>query len=387
MFQPPSSTILKKEITSPDQQCNVFDQDFQLLGIFGEGGGSYLINAVVNNDIPVLGLYEGQYVAIKLCKGDILDIIGCNEYIKEANLMRIVTVLNREGICYNFPIYYMYGKCCLFYRKEQYNNISNRLPEDCDLPYDKTLQSLYGIREAVVPDLLIHYANTEFSQDLSEKTKANYGSVCLDKIKQLFQLENFQVLGKKWNINLRQPDVDKAEIYNFIVGDSDVNCGNYIVMSKIPGSPLDKLGSGYVLRPDLVFEMMYSNACLIKHYGFVLSDRHDDNVMIADTDIPRIYKLGDYYIYFDTSTMYYSIDLQATTNKQFTSVRDLITIGSNHLSNDMINTLELLSKGDYTLDQFITEVLPVIYKNYIISVEDVYRKMKQDPRIQIAEYK
>ena len=61
-------------------------------------------------------------------------------------------------------------------------------------------------------------------------------------------------------------------------------------------------------------------------------------------------------------------------------------ISNNHLSNDMINTLALLSKGNYTLDQVVTEVLPVVYKNYIISVEDVYRKMKQDPRIQIAEY-
>ena len=408
MFDSPSISILEKEIISPDQQCARFNQDLALLEIFAEGGGSYLIKAISKRAIRPLGIKEGQYVAIKLCKGDILDVVGCNEYVKEANLMRKITLLHAKGICYNFPIYYMYGKCCLFYRSGQYDDISDRLPLECDLPYDKDLYRIYGLKEAVVPDLLIHYANTDMPPNTVLKTEANYGKPCLYKIKSLFQLDNFSLVGEKWDIDMDQPDIDKAEIYNFIVGDSDVNCGNYIVMSIIEGSSLDKLnhpshsnhpshpshsshpsneGQYYKFGMDLFFEMMYSNACLIKHYGFVLSDRHDDNVVIGDIDIPRVYKLGNKYLMFNTSTMYYSIDLQATTNKQFRTVRDLVTVGPNHLTTDILDLMTSLEKDNYTLDQFMINILPIIYQNYIISAADVYRIMERDPRIKVAEYK
>ncbi len=381
LAKPPSVRVLEKEIINPDSRCENFDNMFELVGIFGEGGGSYLIEAKSNKNVPSLGMVKNQSVAIKLCKGDILDIVGCNEYIKEANIMRIITMLNAQGICYNFPIYYMYGKCCMFYQKGHFDNIEHRVEkrlEFCDLPYDKITYNLYGTKELVVPDLLLHYANTDIVDTNLIKT---YGKPCLEEIKSMFQIDNFKVLGKKWNTG-----ESNNRIYDFIVGDSDVDCGNYIIMSKIEGLSLDKLPK-YSFGPDLVFEMMYSNACLIKHYGFVLGDRHDDNVIIANPVVPRIYKLGTYYLYFDTRTMYYSIDLQTVTDKKFSNIRDLITVGPNHINDDISKIINVISKSNYTLSNFMTEVIPIIYKNYQIRHDQVNKILSNDPRIRIAEYK
>ena len=386
LAKPPSVKILMKEILNPDSKCDKnFDNMFELISIFGEGGGSYLIEAKSNKTVPSLGIVVNQSVAIKLCKGDILDIVGCNEYVKEANIMRKITLLNAHGICYNFPVYYMYGKCCMFYRKGQFNNIENnvktRLSPVCDLPYDKFMYNLYGTKELLVPDLLIHYANDDIDIDNLLETENRYGKTCLNEIKSMFQLDNFKVLGKKWDSQ------SNSKIYEFIVGDNDVNCGNYIIMSKIEGLSLDKLGLGYSFGSDLVFEMMYSNACLIKYYGFVLGDRHDDNVIIANPVVPRIYKLGSYYLYFNTRTMYYSIDLQTVTDKKFSNIKDLITVGPNHINNEMKMIINTLYQSNYTLNQFMTEVIPVVYKNYQITHDQVSKILSEDPRIRVAEYK
>jgi len=381
MDQPPLLSVLSKEIVSPDtQNCDNFVETFTLTGIIGEGGSSYVLEAVSNSNILKFGIIAGQRVAIKLCKGDILDIMGCDAYVKEANLLRKITILNRNGICYNFPVYYMYGKCCLFYQKGQFDDIEEKLPGTCNLPYDKKLYEIYKTKEYVVPDLLIHYANTDTPNNNIKK----YDKTCLRDIKRLFQLDNFHVLGKKWTLGNFN---DNAGIYNFIVGDSDVNCGNYIVMSKINGTSLDKLGSSYILGYDLVFEMMYSNACLIKNYGFVLADRHDDNIMILQSEIPRIYKLGSYYLLFDTEHTYYSIDVQVTTTKSFNNINDLISVSATHLSNSMGEIISFLSKNKYSLDKFMTEVLSQVYKNYLIDKPQVDELMDKDKRIQIAEFK
>ena len=348
----PSLSILEKEILKPTKDCDRFEETFTLINFFGEGGGSYLISAISEKNISELGIQEDQIVAIKLCKGEILTSVGCDAYIREANLLRLVTILRAKGICYSFPVFYMYGKCCLFY-----DNSKNftELPVSCNLPRDSYT------KEITVPDVLIHYANSDDS-DKYEKTKALYGKECLKDIKQLFELKNFNVLAKKWSA-----DPNKNEIYDFLLGDKDVNCGNYIVMSKINGTPLNILGPSYQLEPDLIFDMIYSNACLIKHYGFVLADRHDDNVIIGEIDFIRVYKLGSYYVKFNTKRMFYSIDLQATTDVQFTNIRNLISVGSNHLSKEMNDIFLNLSKTKYGLDEFMTEILPNVYKNFLIS--------------------
>lgn len=387
MYKTPPVSVLSKEIVSPNnQRCDNFEDAFSLLRIIGEGGGGYIIEAIANKDIEV-GIKYKQKVAIKLCKGDILDIVGCNEYVKEANIMRKTTLLNSKGICYNFPIYYMYGKCCLFYRKGQFRDIDEKLPESCNLPYDKVEHQLFKTKRYVVPDLLIHYANRDLPDMTVRKTVAMYGDTCMKDIKGLFQLDNFQVLGKKWDINPDRPNVDDHHIYDFIVGDSDVNCGNYIVMSLIEGSALDTLGSDYLMDPNLIFDMMYSNACLIKHYGFLIADRHDDNVMIGNIDMPRIYKLGEYYLLFNTSQMYYSIDLQATIDTKFIDIKTLITVGRNHISESMLNIIDTLAKNKYTLDELMIQVLPQVYRNYIITDSEVKQLLAKTPNILIAEYK
>lgn len=243
----PSLSILNKEILKPSNDCDKFQETFSLLDIFGEGGGSYLINALAKKSVPYLGIHKDQIVAIKLCKGEILTSIGCDAYVREANLLRLVTILRSNGICYNFPVFYMYGKCCLFYQKTSKKDFT-QLPISCNLPRDSYT------KDRTVPNILIHYANAD-SDNKFEKTKALYGKECLRDIKNLFELKNFEVLAKKWPV-----DANKHEIYDFLSGDSDVDCGNYIVMSKINGYPLNILGPSYYLDFDLVFDMIYSNA-------------------------------------------------------------------------------------------------------------------------------
>ena len=52
----------------------------------------------------------------------------------------------------------------------------------------------------------------------------------------------------------------------------------------------------------------------------------------------------------------------------------------------MTKIIDTLSKGTYTLEEFMFSIIPVVYKNYLISYNKVNKILSGDPRIRIAEY-
>ena len=137
--------------------------------------------------------------------------------------------------------------------------------------------------------------------------------------------------------------------------------------------------------------MVYANACLIKKYGFLFSDRHDDNIIIANVNFPRIYKLGTYYVYFDTPHMFFMIDAQVTVDirdvngsKRQTS---LITTKSHGIFTDDVKPfIEWIKRNNSTLDNLILHILPQMYKKHLISQDEAKNILVSNPNVKLASY-
>lgn len=373
-----SVEYLSNNLTYPDVKCDDFDRLFSLDKLIGRGGGSYVFRAITNYDDDVKYLKKGQNVVVKVCD-PILTEIGCNEMIKEANNLRIISLLNARGICYNFPVFYSFGKCCLFFNK-------NRViegPESCNL------QEKNWLGESIIPDILYFFSNNMISSDYIEILKLNYTSDCLFEIRKNLKLKNFHILADMWPLN--HDSFTSSKIHEFLSDIVDVNCPNYIIMSYIPGEDLSKISKTTpVIDAALFFEMMYANACLIKYQNLILADQHDDNIMIGKVNMPRIYQLGDKYIYFNTSTMLFYIDAQVTKTFPYTknsiNITRLFTTSPANATKDVQEIITWLRDNPLSLDNFILNYLPTILSSNVISREMANDILLHNPNIRVANY-
>jgi len=294
-----------------------------------------------------------------------------------------LTELRIKEICYNFPVIYGFGKCCLFIDAEYFNNL--KLPfEACNI---KSLK--YGY---IVPDALFYYANwdEEIPDGVYYSLLNNYSSDCLLTIRPLLKLNNFKVLSSKWP--LTPNSFTEANIYEFILDDTSINCSEYIILNQIFGKNLYETSRHlpFYFDESLIFDMIYANACIIKYKNFILLDIHDDNIMISPINEPRIFNINNIYYCFETAQTLIYIDIQVTKTLSYSlspfPLRYLNTIADKYFPVSLINILTLLKSTTPSLDYFMTKQLPDIYHQYIISEIKVKQILIKYPNIKIAHY-
>ena len=117
---------------------------------------------------------------VKLCDAEILEATGCAAFVYEANNLRRVTELAKRNQCFNFPVFYIYGKCCLFCNMNKYDITRLELICDSNIP-DIFVLLCQSTRYAGVPR---HYRVLlqAFSND------------CLLKSRETLKLKNFKVI-------------------------------------------------------------------------------------------------------------------------------------------------------------------------------------------------
>lgn len=339
--------------------CPNFEDKYHLQRIIAEGGSSFIIEGYLNSD-------SQSPIVFKLCKG-YMGNIACNLFSREANVIRDLTVLRQDHICYNFPIFYDFGSCCLFLTPTQFDRISN-----------------LGI---TITDALWYYANvhTTIPDFLYTGLMQKYTPDVLLSIKDSLKIKNFKVLESRWPLNPNS--LTQNNIYDFLEDDISVGCGNYIVINRIYGKNLAESGLS-MLDLSLIFDMIYANACTIKYYNFVISDVHDDNIMISPIDHPRIYEIGGIYYMFNTSSTLIYIDFQATSDVFETSPsgfshRHLYTTSDRYFPPEIVTVLRQSSPN---LDTFMYSVLPSLFSQFVISSTYVKQLLIKYPQLQIAHY-
>jgi hypothetical protein len=344
-------------------ECQKFNSLFTLTSLIGRGGGSYVIKAKVNYDNGKYNLIKDSSVVIKLCDAEILEELGCKAYIHEVNNLEKLNMLQDEKHCGNFPYFHLFGNCCLFTNKE----------------YDD-----------FVPDILFYYANIKspLPEDYQEYIINHLNLNKVVDSKSSLSIKHFNIISQMFP--LTSTSLSENNIQEFLNSDKELNCSNYIVMSYVDGEDLSK--SHQMLTRSLIFEMLYTNACLVKYLDILLSDIHSDNIIIGYHNEPRIYRIFDIYIYIENSLMFNYIDVQATQDFKFTD--DYIPVGRlNRLGNgrlylddDSLNIIESISSLTVPLDTFMYDIIPNIFSDYVISENLAYKYQIQNPNIKVWSF-
>lgn len=379
----PPLKFLEIEIHSTDNDCQLFNNLFTFTTLIGRGGGSYVFGCNVNYTEPKFHLEKDQKIVLKLCD-PILDVVGCDQMISEANNLRKISILNAKNICYNFPSFYIYGKCCLFIDTDEGDK--TKPPDQCALEK----RDYYGY--IIVPDILYYYANSEIPDLHIDRLTEQYGFSCLINARTQLKVNNFSLLESMYPFS--ENSYISNKIHEFLIDNIGIGCPNYIVMSQIPGKNLAQFISNasdpHIIDYSLFFEMIYANACTIKHYNFILADQHDDNIMIADVKIPRVYKLGNVYIMFNTPNMLFYIDTQATKTFEYTNnpikLTQLYTTNPSYATDEIQNIITWLKNNPFQLDHFMTNILPNIYSKFIITKSQLEYLLLHNKNIRVATY-
>jgi len=263
-------------------------------------------------------------------------------------------------------LYYGYFTKCLFGNiiNNNYHNICNIIP---------------GINE--VPDSLFYYANKpELGIELYSKLRERYSVDCLLTIRDKLKISNFEVIESIFPLTDRS--YDNYEIYEFIGEELDIECSPNIVMSKINGFDLAS-DPNFLLTDGLIFEMIYTNACLIKFNGHVFRDNNLGNIMIEKYPYPRIYKIGSLYYMFTDGYRLVIIDAQVIALAETT--QDLLGNTISRIPSKMLSHIKMIIETN-TIDIVMSRIIPLIFKGYIITEDYTKEVLAAYPNIKIWSY-
>src|SRR5690606_21665879 len=144
--------------------------------------------------------------------------------------------------------YYGYFTECFFGSVDTLKDIINNYPKTvCD-------KDIYS-------DALFYYANKpELGIELYNELRKEYTADCLLIIRDKLIIPNFQVIESI--IHFTNESYYSNDIYTFLSEELEVGCPPNIVMSRVNGFDLSS-NPNFYLTDGLVFEMIYTNACLI----------------------------------------------------------------------------------------------------------------------------
>jgi hypothetical protein len=256
--------------------------------VIGTGGSAYIIESIVNYD----DLVRGQHVVLKHCIG-YLTKMACDLFINEANILKdLKENLIKKNICNNFPVYYSYFTGCLF------GSVN-------------TLRDILSHGDNI-SDALFYYSNKpELGFDLYQLLRNKYSADYLINIRDKLKIQNFDVIESLYPLN--SSTYESSDIIDFLSDELDVECSPNIVMSKINGYDLNSL-SNFKFTDGLLFEIIYTNACLIKFNGKIFRDNNLSNIMIETYPYPKIYKVKDLYYMFSDGYRLLIIDVKGFMN-------------------------------------------------------------------------
>jgi len=331
---------------------------FTPIKVIGSGGSAYIIQALVNYDHGELK--RGDMVIFKHCMG-YLTKLACNLFTDEARVLNDLKInLADRGICNNFPLYYGYLTECLFGSLEMLDNISQLGDE--------------------ISDVLFYYANIpEMGIQLYEKLRSIYSIDYILRIRDKLKIPNFQVIAELYPFT--DDSYDSHNIYEFLMEELDVDCSPNIVMSKIVGSDLSSLPL-FKLTDGLLFENIYTNACLIRYNGHIFRDINLGNIMIEMYPYPRIYKIKDIYYLFTDGYRLVIIDAQVTAPA--TNTRDLLGNIISRIDNNTGIVTAIQNSND--VDTVMYSVMPIFFKSHIVTEQYIKEIMMAYPTIKIWTY-
>lgn len=379
-----SCTMLKIQNDSPTQEilkiekkigmgsgkhCSNFENDFELTGFMGEGGSAYILGGTVNVNLPMYNLQKGEQIAIKLCK-PFLTIEGCNALIDEVNNLTSLTELRTQQRCYNYPIFYMYRKCCLFVSGHKRDAILK-------IWETNTLYNAYFLHANTSP-------LSKIPQRLANFITKNIDPETFNKIRPHLKLNNFKVLTKMLQNGVKY---ESDSIVNFIDDESDMECANFIVLNKIHGSNLDqikKITPTFKFDSGLTFDLVYGYIAAAKYANITLLDNHDDNIMITELDVPRAYKIGKTYMKFPPGLTLTYIDAQ--TVKEYTP-SELSTFNIRVLYPYIPNSgfKKQLYSTSHNIDN-IASLLVKYFNNFSITENEYNKYLVQYPQMKLAVF-
>jgi len=335
--------------------------------IITQGGSSYIIEGIVNYNTK--DLKRGQVVIIKHCMG-FLGHYACSLFRKEADVLKDLRKnLIEPGICNNFPIYYDYNTDCLF---GDITTLTQIVSLRCLAPPDKCDLSL-----SKIPDILFQYANDpSLSLELYPRLREVYEADYLLKIRDQLIIPNYSLLSILNSSNT----FDTYNIQEFLIDELEAQCSPNIMMSKINGFDLssDLL---FMLDDGLIFDILYTNACLIRYNGNVFRDNNLSNIMIETYPQLRIYKIKERNYLFKEPHRSVIIDCQVTGPA--TSTRDLLGTAISRISN---NKLITAINNKNTIDDVLNIVLPEYYAQSLITDDYVKEIMVAYPELKVWSY-
>jgi hypothetical protein len=302
--------VTEKSINIDTEVSEKLETGFLITDFLGCGGGSIVVKAKITEKNDEIGLYTGVEIAIKLCN-PYMSLIGCNEMKKEIINTQSFSSLNYKKICYNYPITYGFFHRCIFFEKEEVNFIIKYMEEneikegkDAFIIYCTTPSNL-SINDNIIKYLTEEYKDNDFlikSKNILPKSNNSYGLYILSK---LSDKDNEDIDWKNQTL-----------LYDYLEMLQDLKCDMFIAMQYLNGKDLSQLSSDYYnknfkykLTDTLFFECLYSIFCPIKTLGITPIDIQPSNVMIVNTDNPRIYLYKETY-YVITGKMFYFIDFQ-----------------------------------------------------------------------------
>lgn len=314
------------------------------LGVIDEGGSSYIIESEINANYGELK--KNQKVVLKHCIA-FLTKYACDLFKNEANYLKKLKELYINKICGNFPIFYGYYQKCLFGEieiMEKINLVKNKYNFDFGIP-----NGLFYFSN--LPNVTIEYY---------ESLRNKYEIEQLKFFKENLKIKNFQVIQSLF----QNKSHDGTEIYNFLEEEFDIGCSPNIIISYIQGFNLLKKET-FKIDDGMLFDLLYTNACLIYFNNQVFSDDNLSNIMVEYSDTPRIYEINNIFYYFKVPKLFI-IDVQVT--KIATSVKDLYGKISARSNLEQKKFLSQIDKKE-TIYDVLTDLFPIYFSNYIISKE------------------
>jgi len=369
----PTEKILaiEKKIGMGDKiHCSNFERDFELTGFIGEGGTAIVLDGKVNVNLPMYKLQKGEQIAIKWCK-PFLSLEGCNALINEVNNLTSLTELRIKKRCYNYPIFYMYRKCCLFVSGDKRATI---------LKLKDTLHPLYNayFLHANTPD--IKKIPDRLANFIIKKDTNKVFTGIRDKLK----LNNFKVLK---TMAKNSGTYENDSIFEFIEDEADLDCANFIVLNKIHGSNMEQMTADnpkFKLDSGLIFDLVYGYIAAAKYGKITLDDIHLDNIMISTLNVPRAYKIGKTYIKFEPSSTLTYIDAQVVNEYTSMELSKFNIRGIYTYIPDSYFKKELYSRVRHVDD--IASLLVTYFNEFVITENEYDTLLIKYPQMKLAEF-
>lgn len=292
--------------------------NFYIDSFIGKGGSSLVFKAKVMKDEEEL--YINQDVVVKLCDSPLITGEFCiSSFLNEYTNINLFSYLNKNNICYNYPLVYGYFHECLFFSFSQIEEI---------ISYVLLEENKEKIGES--KDAFIIYClardKTKLPNSLLSFIKHNIQPEFLFKSDQKLPKCNINGLlgiSLRSNVDENKENKDNEEIweglnelYDYILTEKEVGCSIFLLLQYIEGNSLNKFVNFY-FSDVLFFEYMYSIFCSISTLKNIQGDIHDDNVMISPnkTELLRIYSYRNKYYIVDDSFLFYWIDFNVIVEK------------------------------------------------------------------------